>query len=86
MLVEGLNSKMAATMAAKTLKDLGLYLSSELSYKDKWGVDFYIFNDKNLITRSDNSVRMLQSKMAANMAAITLKNLYRSSQVSYKDK
>ena len=67
-------AKMAANMAAKTLKDL--YLLSEVSYKNKWGVNFYIFDVKILTTRSDNIARMLQSKMAANMAAKSPKDLY----------
>jgi len=60
-------------MAAKTLKDL--YLISEVCYKDKWGVNFDTFDVKVLTMHSDNIVRMLQSKMAANMATKTLKDL-----------
>ena len=75
---------MAAIMAAKTLKYL--YLISEVSNKDKWGVNFDIFDVKVLATRSDNTVRMLQSKMAVNMAAKTPKEINLGSEVIYKDK
>lgn len=53
-----------------------LYLSSEISYKNKWGDDFDIFNVNDLITRSENSVRILQSNMVINIVATTLKDLY----------
>ena len=67
ILMKGLNSKMAANMAAKTDKDL--YFRSLVSYKGKWGANFDIFNAKVFIARSDNSVRMPQFKMAAILAA-----------------
>jgi len=65
---------MESLMAAKTLKDL--YFISEVSYKNKWGVNFDLFDVKVLITRSDNIVRMLQSQLEVNMAAKALKVLY----------
>jgi len=61
ILVKSVNSKTAANMAAKTLKNLRL--SSYVSYKDKQGVNFNIFDVKILITRSENSVRMSKSKI-----------------------
>jgi len=68
---------MAANMAARTLKYL--YLSSEVSYKDKWGVDFDILNVKDMITRSDKSKSVAiqdGGQYHGNMVAKTLKDLY----------
>ena len=64
-------SKMAVNMAAKTHKYV--YIRSEVSYNYKWSVEYNIIKVKESIYCSDNSVRMLLSKMAVNMAAKTQK-------------
>ena len=64
-------SKMAANMAAKTEKYVSI--RSEISYNNKWSVDYNIFKVKKSIYRSGNIVGMLLFKMASNMAANTQK-------------
>ena len=66
-------SKMAANFGAKTQKYV--YFRSEVSYNYSCSVEYNIFKVKESIYRSGNSVGMLLSKMAANMAAKT-QNLY----------
>ena len=82
--VRMLLSKMAVNMAAKTQKYV--YIRSEVSYNSKWSVEYNIFKVKESIYRSGNSVRMLLSKMAVNMAAKTQKYVYIRSEVSYNSK
>ena len=82
--VRMLLSKMASNMAAKTQKYV--YIRSEVSYNNKWSVEYNIFKVKKSIYRSGNSVRMLLSKMASNMAAKTQKYVYIRSEVSYNNK
>ena len=57
---------MAANMAAETQKYA--YLSSQVSYNDKWSVDFNNFQVKESNSLSGSSVGLLLSKMAAKMA------------------
>src|SRR5688572_28913477 len=82
--VQMLLSKMAVNMAAKTQKYV--YIRSEVSYNYKCSVDYNIIKVKESIYRSDNSVQMLLSKMAVNMAAKTQKYVYIRSEVSYNYK
>ena len=63
--------KMAANMAANTQKYV--YIRSEVSYSNKWSVEYNIIKVKESIYRCDNSVRKLLSKMASKMAANTQK-------------
>ena len=65
---------MAANMAAKTEKYV--YTGSQVSYNNKWSVEYNIFKVNESTYRSGNSVRMILSKMAANMAAKTEKYAY----------
>ena len=58
---------MAANMAAETQKYA--YLSSQVSYNDKWSVDFNNSQVKESNSLSGSSVGLLLSKMAAKMAA-----------------
>ena len=58
---------MAANMAAETHKYA--YLSSQVSYNDKWSVDFNHSQVKESNSLSGSSVGLLLSKMAAKMAA-----------------
>ena len=71
-------------MAVKTQKYV--YIRSEVSYNYKWSVEYNIIKVKESIYRSDNSVRMLLSKMAVNVAAKTQKYVYIRSEVSYNYK
>ena len=64
---------MAANMAAKTEKCA--YIRSLVSYNNKWSIKFNIIKVKESIYHSDNTVGMLLSKMAANMAAKTQKSM-----------
>ena len=64
-------------MAAIRLK--WVYLSSQVSYKDKCRVDLHNIKVIELTPCSENSLELLQSKMAANMAAKTLKYVHISS-------
>ena len=57
---------MAANMAAETQKYA--YLSSQVSYNDKWSVDFNNFQVKESNFLSGSSVGLLLSKMTAKMA------------------
>ena len=54
-------------MAVKTLKYV--YRSSQVRYKDNWGVDLDNIKVKKSIHCSGNSLDRKLSKMAANMAA-----------------
>src|ERR1043165_1535906 len=76
-----LPSKMAANMAAKTGKHI--YTGSQVSYNYTVSVDLNSFKVRESIYRSGNSLGMLPSNMAANMAAKTEKYVYTGSQVSY---
>ena len=67
-------SKMASNMASHEQKYV--YIRSEVSYNSKSGVEYNIFKVKEWIYHSGNSVGMLLSKMAANMAAKTHKYVY----------
>ena len=75
---------MAVIMAAKTQKYV--YIRSEVSYNYKWSVEYNIIKIKESSYRSGNSVQMLLSKMAVNMAAKTQKYVYIRSEVSYNYK
>ena len=77
-------SKMAVNMADKTQKYV--YIRSEVSYNYKWSVENNIIKVKESSYRSGNSVQMLLSKMAVNMAAKTQKYVYIRSEVSYNYK
>ena len=77
-------SKMAANMAARTQKYE--YIRPEVSYNSKLSVEYNILEVKDSTYRSGNSVGMLLSKMAANMAAKTQKYVYIRSEVSYNNK
>ena len=75
---------MAANMATKSQKYV--YNRSQVSYNSKWSVEFNIIKVEESIYRSGNSVGMLLSKMAANMAAKTHKYLYLRIIVGYNNK
>jgi len=69
ILVENINFNMAANMATKKLKYV--YLSSQCSYKDKWGVDFDDFKVMDSVLRSGNILE-IYFKMAARIYSMTL--------------
>lgn len=60
-------SKMAANVATKTQKYA--YLSSQLSYSNKWSVKLHSLNVGKSISLTGNKVGMFLSKVATNMAA-----------------
>ena len=58
---------MVANMAVKRLQYMCVYLSSNVRYKDKWGVDLDNSKVIESILCSDSTLEMLQYKMAANI-------------------
>jgi len=65
---------MAANMTDKTI--FFAYIRSLVSYNNKWSIKFNIIKVKESIYHSGNTVGMLLSKMAANMAAKTQNYVY----------